>query len=129
MLLRYQPQLACLLMFASTTAPVIAAEPSLETFRHEIQPILAKHCFDCHGNGIDKGGVQLDGFEDAASLRDHKLWLRALKNVRSGLMPPIEEGPLPPADAEKLMQWIKREGFGLDPNQPDPGRVTVRRLN
>src|SRR5207244_6663378 len=39
------------------------------------------------------------------------------------------EEPWPAAEAEKIMQWIKREAFGLDPAKPDPGRVTVRRLN
>src|SRR5262245_55069657 len=100
MLLRYQPQLASLLLFASVTGSVIAAEP-LETFRRDIQPILAKYCYDCHGNGVDKGGVRLDEFETAASLHDPKLWLRALKNVRSGLMPPLDEEQLPSAAADK----------------------------
>jgi hypothetical protein len=101
----------------------------MESFRRDIQPVLENYCYDCHGGGISKGGVTLDGFEDIASLRDHKLWERALRNVRSGLMPPVEEGPFPAAEAQKLMKWIKRDAFGLDPARPDPGRVTVRRLN
>jgi hypothetical protein len=111
--------------------PLVGAgsEPTLDSFRREIQPILTKYCYDCHGNGVDKGGVTLDEFNDVASLKDHKLWLRALRNVRSGLMPPADEAQLPSAEAEKLMQWIKRESFGLDAEKPDPGRVTVRRLN
>ena len=28
-----------------------------------------------------------------------------------------------------MEQWIKTGGFGLDPSQPDPGRVTIHRLN
>ncbi len=106
-----------------------AAEPGLEKFRREIEPILAKYCYDCHGNGVDKGGVKLDEFADTTALHDPKLWLRALKNVRAGIMPPADELPLPAAEAEKLMQWIKRDAFGLDLANPDPGRATVRRLN
>ncbi len=106
-----------------------AAEPSLGTFRREIQPMLEKYCFDCHGGGIAKGGVTLDEFSTPAALRDHKLWSRALRNVRAGIMPPADEAVLPAAEAEKLMQWMKREGMGLDAEKPDPGRVTVRRLN
>jgi hypothetical protein len=44
-------------------------------------------------------------------------------------MPPADELPLPSAEAEKLMRWIKSDAFGIDPAKPDPGRVTVRRLN
>jgi len=116
---------ACLLPLGAA-----AAEPIVETFQRDIQPVLKKYCYDCHGDGIDKGGVTLDAFKDAAALRDHPLWLRVLKNVRSGIMPPAEENhPLPPADAEKISAWIKRQAFGLDPTKPDPGRITVRRLN
>jgi hypothetical protein len=34
-----------------------------------------------------------------------------------------------PAQQLALESWIKTAGFGLNPDQPDPGRVTVRRLN
>ncbi len=122
------PRIVTPLMLLSASA-AFAAESSLETFRREIEPVLSKYCYDCHGNGVDKGGVKLDAFSDPAALHDPKLWLRALKNVRSGIMPPVDETSLPPAEAEKLMQWIKREAFGLDPANPDPGRTTVRRLN
>ncbi len=108
---------------------VAADDPALVKFRTEIKPLLEKYCFECHGDGAEKGQVSFDSFTDVASLRDHKLWLRALRNVRSGIMPPAEADALPPAEAQKLMAWIKQEGLGLDPAKPDPGRVTVRRLN
>ncbi|MBC7367375.1 MAG: DUF1592 domain-containing protein [Undibacterium sp.] len=91
--------------------------------------MLDTYCYGCHGGGIGKGGVTLDEFTTSAELKDHKLWLRALKNVRSGIMPPADEPHLPAADAAKLAEWIKRQAFELDPAKPDPGRVTVRRLN
>ncbi len=106
-----------------------AADPAMDTFKRDIQPLLAEHCYDCHGDGSSKGGVVLDGFKTDAELRDHKLWLRVLKNTRSHIMPPADEGPMESADIEKLATWIKREAFQLDAVNPDPGRVTVRRLN
>ena len=105
------------------------AEPALKLFDREIKPMLDEYCYGCHGGGIDKGGVTLDEFSTEAELKDHNLWLRALKNVRSGIMPPATEPHLPPAEAAKLVEWIKRQAFELDPAKPDPGRVTVRRLN
>ena len=52
-----------------------------------------------------------------------------LKNVRAGIMPPA--GKPRPSDKEVrlLADWIKRDVFGIDPKDPDPGRVTIRRLN
>ncbi|OYU93295.1 MAG: hypothetical protein CFE45_21025, partial [Burkholderiales bacterium PBB5] len=87
------------------------------------------YCYGCHGGGIAKGGVTLDEFANAKELKDHARWLRALRNVRSGIMPPAEEPQLPKEVAAKLSRWIKRDVFELDPAVPDPGRVTVRRLN
>ena len=87
--------------------------------------MLEKYCYECHGDGGSKGGVTLHEFDSVAALKNHKLWLTALKNVRTGIMPPADADPLPAAEAEKIMAWIKREGLGLDPTKPDPGRVTV----
>jgi hypothetical protein len=127
--MRAFPRMLAPVFLLLPVSAVLAGEPSLVTFRREIEPLLARYCYDCHGGGVDKGGVRLDGFADSAALHDPKLWLRALRNVRSGIMPPADEPPLLSADAEKLMLWIKREAFGLDPANPDPGRATVRRLN
>lgn len=101
----------------------------MESFEADIVPILDRYCYDCHGYGSDKGGVMLDGFEGDLDLRDHGLWLRALNNLRTGLMPPSDEAQPPEEVKEEVMQWIKRKAFQLDPDNPDPGRVTLRRLN
>ncbi len=114
---------------AALALPAVGAEPALALFDREIKPMLDEYCYGCHGGGIGKGGVTLDEFSNTAELKDHKLWLRALKNVRSGIMPPATEPHLPSAEAAKLVEWIKRQAFELDPAKPDPGRVTVRRLN
>ena len=99
-------------------------------FREEIQPILEDRCFSCHGNGLKKGGLSLDAEEVGDTLiRDRAVWSSVLKNVRAGIMPP--SGKPSPSDAEirLLTDWIKRDVFGIDPENPDPGRVTLRRLN
>ena len=103
------------------------------SFKTKVEPILAKYCYDCHGNGIDKGGVSFDEYtspDEMVAKRD--LWLAALKNVRGGLMPPREEEDVfrpAPDEIHTLANWIKYEAFGTDPKNPDPGRVTTRRLN
>ncbi len=107
----------------------LCAQPAMEAFKKDIQPMLETYCYSCHGDGESEGGVTLDAFKDEASLKDHKLWLRVLKNTRSRIMPPIEEDYLTDEELEKFASFIKRDIFELDPAKPDPGRVTVRRLN
>jgi hypothetical protein len=111
-----------------------AAENSaVLNFKKNVEPILAKYCYDCHGNGVDKGGVSFEEYASPAELvGKHDLWLAALKNVRGGLMPPREEEDVPRPSSDEvntLANWIKYEAFGTDPQNPDPGRVTARRLN
>jgi hypothetical protein len=111
------------------------ASPASETtvvaaFKKDVHSILTTYCYDCHGDGSDKGNVAFDGFKSDAELVGRTdLWLAVLKNIRAGLMPP-EGKPRPNADElRRLEHWIKREAFGIDPADPDPGRVTLRRLN
>ena len=125
------PALAAGILMASLCwAPSARAEDSpLASFNKEIQPVLDEYCYNCHGDGEKKGGINLDAFNSDSDVRNHVLWLRVMKNVRSGVMPPATEPRVPPAEMRTLMTWIKREAFSLDPEHPDPGRVTLRRLN
>jgi hypothetical protein len=115
---------------AASFAASNAAPASFARFQSDILPILKEYCFDCHGDGMNKGKVAFDELKTPDELLARKeLWLAALKNVRAGLMPP-EKKPRPSAEQKRtLAEWIKRDAFGIDPNDPDPGRVTVRRLN
>jgi hypothetical protein len=122
-------------MLVAGGIPAVAAADAATaaaSFHRHIEPILSKYCYDCHGNGLGKGQVTLDEFRsDAEILAKRDLWLAAMKNVRAGVMPPREDD-LPPPTAEEiqtLSQWVKYEAFGIDPANPDPGRVTTRRLN
>ena len=96
-----------------------------------IIPILENHCFDCHAGGGEEGGVTFDHLvdEDDPEAGDPKLWNRVLKQLRTGLMPPIDAEQLEPEQNEELQAWIISDVFKHDAKKPDPGRVTVRRLN
>ena len=119
-----------LALLASPSAFAAEGESAVERFRDQVEPILADHCYGCHGNGLKKGNVTLDDFPtDEAILGRKELWNNVLRNVRAGLMPPAGK-PRPSADEMRtLEEWIKRGAFDLDPSDPDPGRVTLRRLN
>jgi hypothetical protein len=114
----------------SFAASAVAGDAGTESFGARIQPILEEYCYGCHGNGLKKGGVQLDGFETgAARLHDRDLWWGVLRNVRAGIMPPAEKPQTSVEERKALEDWIKFSAFEIDPADPDPGRVTVRRLN
>jgi hypothetical protein len=107
-----------------------AESPGAAEFRTDIRPILQTYCFDCHADGVNKGKVAFDEFKSGdAALQDRDLWFKALKNLRANLMPPAKKPRPTPAQRELIAHWIKNDVFGIDPQNPDPGRVTIRRLN
>jgi hypothetical protein len=99
-------------------------------FDKTVAPLLSRYCFGCHGNGKHKGDVRLDAWPDeAARLADRETWKRVLQVVQNHEMPP-ENKPQPSAkERGHLAQWIDRAVFECDCERPDPGRVTLRRLN
>ena len=44
-------------------------------------------------------------------------------------MPPHKKEQPTLADKQRIADWIKMAVFGFDADNPDPGRVTIRRLN
>ncbi|MDF1850069.1 MAG: DUF1592 domain-containing protein [Verrucomicrobiales bacterium] len=96
----------------------------------EIEPILMNFCYDCHGDGMDKGDFRMDDYEDLqAHLQNFDVWYETWKNVRSNLMPPADKDQLSSEDREKVLAFIESQVFKIDHENPDPGRVTIRRLN
>jgi hypothetical protein len=103
--------------------------PAIREYQAVIAPILETHCYECHGDGFDKGKVAFDALDTDEKILKPDLWLRVLNNTRAGLMPAEKKPRLSAADQAKLERWIKYGVFKIDPQNPDPGRVTVRRLN
>ncbi len=101
----------------------------LQAYQNTVLPILEKHCYECHGDGYDKGKVAFDRLESADQILKADLWVRVLLNTRAGLMPADRKPRLSAAEQQTLERWIKYDVFHIDPANPDPGRVTVRRLN
>lgn len=105
---------------AAATAPL--------DFARDVEPLLANYCYACHGRGKKKGGLALDQHA-AAAAKDHKVWQHILEALRTGEMPPDEEKQPTLDERERIMKWIDFAVFSVDPTNPDPGRVTIRRLN
>ncbi len=111
--------------------PRLGAEtPGALRYREAVRPILVHYCYDCHADGMNKGGVALDQFKsDDALVADRDFWWSVLRYLRAGLMPP-EKKPRPaPAEQKCVEDWIKTAVLGIDPGNPDPGRAVMRRLN
>ena len=100
------------------------------SFEKEIKPLLEVYCFDCHGDGASKGDFVMDEFDDLSKhLEDLDHWLPVWRNLRAQIMPPPKKDQPSVEESRELLSWIETKVFKLDPDNPDPGRVTIRRLN
>ncbi len=126
-----RPRVLILCTLLSALASNLPGEPERERlFWDEVEPILIEHCYDCHGDGMDKGDFALDDFDSLTDhLDDRDVWYEVWKNVRANLMPPPEKPQLAEATKQKVLHYIEDKIFHIDRENPDPGRVTIRRLN
>lgn len=126
---RYQSAF-CWMCLVPVLAGLLETRLCALDYERDIEPILIDFCYDCHGDGMDKGKVALDVYQtNAERLNDKELWLRVIKNLRAELMPPSDKPQPGDKQLRQLENWIKRAVFELDSEHPNPGRVTMRRLN
>lgn len=93
--------------------------------------LFASYCIDCHSGASPRGALALDRLLDDSKARTaaRGVWEKIWKLVRHEFMPPAHAEK--PSDSERraMTRWIEREVFDVDEARPDPGRVTIRRLN
>jgi hypothetical protein len=117
-------------------AAVLSAAAADGSASESIRDTWATHCGSCHFDGAKEGNLSLDTMLDrlgerptAADGPDHAAWMAVLRNLRAETMPPADE-PRPSADLRRrLIAFVERDAFRLDPARPDPGHVVLRRLN
>jgi mono/diheme cytochrome c family protein len=94
-------------------------------------PFLQKHCLACHGEKEPKADLSLVADRDAATVvKRRAVWESVVEMVESGQMPPNEKPKPEAAEVESFVTLVRAVFDDSDRNaKPDPGRVTVRRLN
>ena len=106
------------------------AVPAAEvSFVKDIRPLLETYCFDCHNPQKKKGDLDLQAIkDDMAAGRSIKLWRAVIDQVHNHDMPPDTAKKQPTAEErDQLIAGLKSVKRYEGP--PDPGRVTIRRLN
>ncbi len=95
---------------------VLAQSDSEVSFNRDIRPILAKHCWACHGPDEEsrQAELRLDNYESASHTaidvnepENSELLKRVLSQDVDEVMPPPESGaPLSASQIELLKKWI-----------------------
>jgi mono/diheme cytochrome c family protein len=113
----------------SQAAPAVAP-PSTAAFRAATQSLFEHTCSQCHQGPDADGGFDVGRYTSLESLAsDRPGWERISSKLRSGEMPP--KGIARPQDQiARLLRLLDGEFARIDASaEPDPGRVTLRRLN
>jgi mono/diheme cytochrome c family protein len=124
--------LSLLLWLAFAPSPWRAQGAQSPTdFDRSVQPFLARTCYQCHNAELKSGGLNLEGLQKPSSItQNREIWERVLRKLRTGEMPPKGVPRPNPEELKTVISWIEAEVDRADRlAKPDPGRVTVRRLN
>ncbi|MGF1453474.1 MAG: DUF1592 domain-containing protein [Opitutales bacterium] len=103
-----------------------------ETFERA-QPLLAQHCYSCHGNDdtTRKADLNLEFFQTEESwLQQQELLDDSLFYVAEHEMPPPDSQQPNEAERETLVAWMEKALETLETaSRDDPGLVVAPRIN
>jgi len=101
------------------------------SFESDIKPFFTKTCVFCHNPKMKSGNLDLQQLTSTPKiLEDREAWEHVVKKLKTGEMPPKGLPRPQAADVERVTSWINAEIDKVDATtKPDPGRVTIRRLN
>jgi cytochrome c553 len=109
---------ACCISVAANAAepPAKATPEQVEFFENKVRPLLADHCYSCHGEKKQSGGLRLDtttgirsGIDGTAVVEPGKPEKsRLIQSVnRAGDFPMPPKAPLPPEAIATLTEWVR----------------------
>ena len=95
--------------------------------KKEVQQILQRYCYECHGAEKQKGKIRFDIL--STELENAETWHDALDQLNLGEMPPRKAMQPTAKEREKLSVWINDLLKDLSEQKRfEKGRVTMRRL-
>ena len=98
----------------------LAKADELQNFEAHIKPVLAEHCYSCHGEKKQKADFTVHDIDGLISNgKDAVRWEKILEMISLGDMPPEDEPQPSKVDRSKLQGWVSGElrkiGRGHDP--------------
>ena len=99
-------------------------------YREHIEPMLERHCHECHSEGAASGDLNLMSLAaDTPWVVNRSAWLNISQQIKMRTMPPPEGDPMPDADRLIIAAFLKHriEDFDYETVR-QPGYEPVRRL-
>lgn len=117
--------------FAATAPLSFSAEGDkpkptpFEVYQKDIQPILKKHCYDCHDSADAKADLNLEHFDTLDKIHEAKdTWQTIFERVYAFEMPPPGKKELPFDSQRRLVDWLQNLP---KPEKPDCDQIASDR--
>ena len=81
--------------------------PTSEDESQEIQAILARHCYKCHGQKKQNAMLRLDTLDPNFRGSSAETWHDVMNRLHLGDMPPEDQPEIAPESRQKLTRWIR----------------------
>ncbi|HEX5047084.1 MAG TPA: DUF1592 domain-containing protein [Gammaproteobacteria bacterium] len=91
--------------------------------------VIKKYCFDCHNKDDMAGNRAFDKMSPDNIAVDAETWERAIRKLRSGLMPPAGRDRPDGETVAGLVSWLETSIDDEADANAAPGRVSLHRLN
>jgi mono/diheme cytochrome c family protein len=91
--------------------------------------LLDQYCVTCHNQRAKTANVMFDTMDLANLSNDAKIWERAVRKLRGGMMPPPGARQPDRATVDAFATWLENSLDQAAASNPNPGRVAVHRLN
>jgi mono/diheme cytochrome c family protein len=101
---------------------------SAPTYNAVVAPTVKKYCAPCHSGANAPAGISFDKLNDKNILTSQDSWDDVARNISNAHMPP-DGSPKPSPAERKAMAAYIQGAMSASCKLPNPGRVTVRRLN
>jgi hypothetical protein len=95
----------------------------------ESKATLDRYCTTCHNQRLKSGGFALDHLDVAAAHREPDTWEKAVRKVRTGMMPPAGAPRPDRATLDRLAASIEQTIDRAAAAAPNPGAPALHRLN
>lgn len=105
-------------------------DPSTVDYSTEIEPLMKRYCFECHGAEKQKGDIRLDVLDpDIVFGPDAEGWHTALDMINGGEMPPRKAEQPSHEERRKLVAWMTGGLELAAERRKGELQTVVRRLN
>jgi mono/diheme cytochrome c family protein len=108
----------------------IVAEAKSWTYRQHIQPILKRHCHECHSDESASGDLNLLSLaEQKPWVVNRSHWKNISQQIRMRTMPPTDSEPMSDADRSAIAGFLQHKIDNFDyETVRQPGYEPARRL-